>query len=116
MLESVHKDVNPLKEEKLMKHLPGCVTTRWYPTFGDIIASGVDKSTGIEKIGEYFGIKVEEMMAIGDGGNDISMIKYAGAGVAMGNAGDDVKLVADFITTSVDDDGVGNALRHYGVL
>jgi len=104
------------REEELMKYLPGCDSTRWYPTFADIVARGVDKSTGMEKIGEYFGINAEEMMAIGDGGNDISMIKYAGAGVAMGNAGDDVKLVADYITTSVDDDGVGNALRYFGVL
>ena len=103
-------------EEKLMKHLPGCVATRWYPTFADIVARGVDKSIGMEKIGEYFGFGADEMMAIGDGGNDISMIKYAGTGVAMGNAGEDVKLVADYVTTSVDDDGIGNALRHFGVL
>ena len=103
-------------EEELMKYLPGCDTMRWYPTFADIIACGVDKSVGMEKIGEYFGIKAGEMMAIGDGGNDVSMIKYAGVGVAMGNAGDDVKLVADYITTSVDDDGIGNAFRHFGIL
>ena len=104
------------KEDEIMKHLPGCVTTRWYPTFTDIVACGVDKSVGLEKIGEYFGFGVDEMMALGDGGNDISMIKYAGIGVAMGNAGEEVKLAADYVTTSVDDDGVGNALRHFGVL
>jgi Cof subfamily protein (haloacid dehalogenase superfamily) len=103
-------------EEKLMAHLPGCEATRWYPTFADIVARGVDKSVGMEKIGEYLGFKADEMMAIGDGGNDISMIKYAGAGVAMGNAGEEVKLAADYITTSVDDDGVGNAFRHFALL
>jgi hydroxymethylpyrimidine pyrophosphatase-like HAD family hydrolase len=55
-------------------------------------------------------------MAFGDGGNDISIIKAAGVGVAMGNAGDDVKFVADYITTSVDEDGIANALKHYGVI
>ena len=103
-------------EEKIMKHLPGCVATRWYPTFADIVASGVDKSVGMEKIGRHFGFGADEMMAIGDGGNDISMIKYAGTGVAMGNAGEDVMLVADYVTTSVDDDGIGNAFRHFGIL
>ena len=104
------------QEEEIMKRLPGCTTTRWYPTFADIIARDVDKSVGLDKIGEYFGFGIDEMMAMGDGGNDISMIKHAGVGVAMGNADDDVRLAADYITTSVDDDGVGNALRHFGVL
>ena len=103
-------------EEKLMKHLPGCVSTRWYPTFADIVACGVDKSVGMQKFGEYFGFVRDEMMAIGDGGNDIPMIKYAGVGVAMGNADDEVKLAADFIASSVDEDGVGNAFRYYGIL
>ena len=55
-------------------------------------------------------------MAFGDGGNDISMLQHAGIGVAMGNAGDEVKKVADYVTSSVDEDGVINALRHFGVL
>jgi len=55
-------------------------------------------------------------MAFGDGGNDIDMLKHAGIGIAMENARDDVKEIADFITTSVDDDGITNALKHYNVL
>jgi Cof subfamily protein (haloacid dehalogenase superfamily) len=104
------------REAEIMKLLPGCTATRWYPTFTDIVARGVDKSVGLEKIGAYFGFGVDEMMAFGDGGNDISMIEYAGKGVAMGNAGEEVKRVADYVTTSVDDDGVGRALRHFGVV
>ena len=55
-------------------------------------------------------------MAFGDGGNDSSMIKAAGIGVAMGNAIDSLKKEADYTTASVDDDGVLNALRHFGLL
>ncbi len=55
-------------------------------------------------------------MAFGDGGNDITMLQHVGIGVAMGNAEDEVKRVADHVTSSVDDDGVMNALRHFGVL
>ena len=64
----------------------------------------------------HFGIKLEETMAFGDGGNDIDMLKHAGIGVAMGNAGDNVKEIADYITTSVDDDGITNALKHFNVI
>ena len=104
------------KDEEIMRHLPDCEFARWYPTFSDINARDVDKSVGLEKTGAYFGFARGEMMAFGDGGNDISMIKYAGIGVAMGNAGEAVKLAADYVTTSVDEDGVGNALRHFGIL
>ncbi|MDR3308611.1 MAG: Cof-type HAD-IIB family hydrolase [Tannerella sp.] len=104
------------EEASIMKHLPGCCSTRWYPTFTDIIARDVDKSVGLAKIGEYFGISVAEMMSFGDGGNDINMLRYAGTGVAMGNADDEVKHAADYITTSVDEDGIGHALRHFGII
>ena len=52
-------------------------------------------------------------IAFGDGGNDLSMIRQAGIGVAMGNASDELKRNADYITTSVDDDGILNALNFY---
>ena len=55
-------------------------------------------------------------MAFGDGGNDMAMLCHAGIGVAMGNAGDEVKEAADYVTDSVDDDGVMNALRHFDVI
>ncbi|MDR0565474.1 MAG: Cof-type HAD-IIB family hydrolase [Prevotellaceae bacterium] len=106
----------PEREGEIMRRLPGCAATRWHPTFADIVARGVDKSVGLEKTGAYFGFGAGEMMAIGDGGNDISMIRYAGTGVAMGNADEEVKRAAGYVTTSVDDDGVGNALRHFGVV
>ena len=61
-------------------------------------------------------IDLSEIIAFGDGGNDIGMIKAAGIGVAMGNANDSVKEVADYITDDVDNDGVCKALKHYGLI
>ena len=58
----------------------------------------------------------QNTIAFGDGGNDTSMIKAAGIGVAMGNALESLKEVADYTTTSVDDDGVLNALRHFNLI
>lgn len=55
-------------------------------------------------------------MAFGDGGNDVLMLKHVGIGVAMGNAEDEVKRAADYVTDSVDEDGVEKALRHFGVI
>lgn len=55
----------------------------------------------------------EETMAFGDGGNDISIIKKAGVGIAMGNANEPLKNAADYITDSVDDDGIYKALEHW---
>lgn len=55
-------------------------------------------------------------MAFGDGENDAEMLKLAGIGVAMGNAMDSVKAIADHVTDSADDVGVSAALRHLGLL
>ena len=55
-------------------------------------------------------------MAFGDGGNDTNMLKVAGIGVAMGNAGDSLKKVADYVTTTVDDDGIKRALEYFHVI
>ena len=55
-------------------------------------------------------------MAIGDGGNDLTILKAAGIGVAMGNATDEVKAAADYVTTSVDEDGIKLAMKHFGII
>ncbi len=106
----------PDKESDVMRHMPGSVTTRWTELFTDIIPRGGCKSVGIEKILNHFGLKRDECMAFGDGGNDIDMLRYAGIGVAMGNAANDVKASADYVTASVDDDGIRKALSHFDLI
>lgn len=103
-------------EEKLMPLMPRCISGRWHPAFTDVTAATAGKDNGMRAMIEHLGIDISETMAFGDGGNDISIIRAAGTGVAMGNAGNDVKAVADYVTTSVDDDGVRNALKHFGVI
>ncbi len=78
----------------------------------EITMTGVNKSSAMDWLGAYFGIPREDMIAFGDGPNDLDMIAYAGVGVAMGNAVDGVKAVADYITTSVTQDGIYNAMKH----
>ena len=108
--------VDEAVERVIMPQLPGCITGRWHPAFMDVTADGADKGRGIEEMAARFGITIDETMAFGDGGNDIPMLRRAGIGVAMGNASDAVKAEADYVTTSVDDDGVRNALLHWGVI
>lgn len=104
-------------EEKIMREaLVNCESSRWHPNFADVNVRGTNKTVGIDEFLRYYGIQKSETMAFGDGGNDIEMLKHVGIGIAMGNAGDDVKAVADYITDSVDDDGVANALRHFGLI
>lgn len=103
-------------EQKLMQRLPGCTSGRWHPAFTDITALGADKGEGVLAMARHLGFDPKYTMAFGDGGNDTSMIRTAGVGVAMGNAIDDLKKETDFVTTSVDEDGILNALRHYGLI
>ena len=62
------------------------------------------------------GLRASEVAAFGDGGNDVAMLRAAGVGVAMGNACDEALAAADYITASVDDDGIRRALEHFGVI
>jgi len=108
------------QNEEERKHLEvfkglGNLTT-WYEGIIDINPLGCDKVTGIQKTLEKYGIDISEAMAIGDSDNDASMIEYCGVGVAMGNGKQQVKDVADYVTDSIDDDGLYKAFKHYGLL
>jgi len=83
------------------------------PYFLEFVDLKASKAIALEKIGEWFDIERKEMIAIGDGYNDISMIEYAGLGVAMGNAPDGVKSVADIVAPTNDNDGVAKIINKY---
>ena len=103
-------------EAELMARIPTCTSGRWHPEFTDITAKQADKGQGLLAIAEQEGLDPKFTMAFGDGGNDTSMIRTAGIGVAMGNALESLKQEADYTTTSVDDNGILNALRHFELI
>ena len=103
-------------EAELMAKLPGCTSGRWHPGFTDVTALGADKGEGLLAMATHEALDPRYTMAFGDGGNDTTMIRKAGIGVAMGNAIDDLKKEADFVTTSVDEDGILYALSHFGLI
>jgi Cof subfamily protein (haloacid dehalogenase superfamily) len=83
------------------------------PIYLEIMRKHVNKHVGIMAVAKSLGIKNEEVLAIGDAMNDYEMIKEAGIGVAMGNAYNEVKKVADFVTKDHDENGVAYALNYF---
>lgn len=83
------------------------------PTNIEINAVGVNKANGLLHVCERLGISMDEVIAMGDSLNDIEMIKAVGCGVAMGNAQNEVKKAADWITDTNEEDGVAKAIRYW---
>ena len=85
--------------------------------FSDVILAGAgdDIVKGGDQVDSLFGEEGDDTL-FGDGGNDVDMLRFAGIGVAMGNATDEPKTVADYVTDSVDDAGISNALHHFEIL
>ncbi|MFR1710273.1 MAG: Cof-type HAD-IIB family hydrolase [Clostridium sp.] len=79
----------------------------------EIMKKGTSKGEAVKKICEYYGIDKNEVICIGDNENDLSMIKFAGLGVAMGNAEEFVKKQADYITLSNEEDGVAHVIEKF---
>ena len=77
---------------------------------------GIDKANAIDNLRKILKINVEEICAFGDNFNDESMLKYCGIGVAMGNANDDVKKIADFVSVDNENDGVAYAIKKLGII
>lgn len=87
--------------------------TKSKPHFLEIVEASVNKGVALAHLAEGFKIHRQEVMAIGDSLNDLEMIRYAGVGVAMGNARPEVKEQADFVTASNEEDGVAEAIERY---
>ncbi|MCI8661221.1 MAG: Cof-type HAD-IIB family hydrolase [Lachnospiraceae bacterium] len=104
---------NQLTPEFLASHLPLCDITSWHDGGAfDITPKGGDKQKGIKKIMKHYGFSRKEVAAIGDGYNDIPMIRYAAIGIAMGNGNRQVKEAADFVTDPIEKDGLLHGVEY----
>ena len=83
---------------------------------GEITQMGITKAVGMEKMAEHLGLTKEDVIAFGDGPNDFEMMDYAGFSVAMGNAIDELKKSADYVTSDIKEDGILNALKHLNLI
>ncbi len=77
---------------------------------------GYSKATAIGFLCDTLGVDRSDTYAFGDGANDLDMIGYAGSGIAMGNAADEVKMLADYVTDDIHEDGIYNACKHFGLI
>lgn len=83
------------------------------PYFLEFLDKKVNKGAGVELLANKLGIKREEVICVGDAGNDLHMIKFAGLGVAMGNAFPEIKEIADYVTLSNEDHGVAHVIDKF---
>lgn len=97
-------------EKLLVENFPGIRIYKSKDTYLEVMSMDASKSSAVGMLGEKFGIKREEILAFGDGQNDIDMIQYAGTGVAMKNASDKVKHAADIVTDHNDNEGLRKIL------
>ena len=102
--------------DDILKDVENARITAWWDRAVDIIPANGGKGKGIEAILEYYGIDRSESMAFGDGGNDIEMLQTVGTGVAMGNALDNVKAIADEICGTSADDGIYHYCLENGLI
>lgn len=77
----------------------------------EMMPAGVDKGTGLAKLAQLLGLAREQVMAIGDSGNDLGMLRYAGTAVVMGNGSEEAKALASYLTDTNDNDGVAKVLN-----
>ena len=99
--------------ETFDERFPGYVATSSLPPNIEINAAAANKGAGLKALCEYLDIDLSEAMALGDGGNDVTMHQMAGLGVAMGNAPDEVKAIADVVVSTNEEGGVAEAIRKY---
>ena len=106
-LKNIPSDHSKIRINKMSSHGQGII---------EINPAGISKATGIRKVCEMIDIPHEDTFAFGDSANDLEMLAYVAHSIAMGNGTDKVKNTAEFVTRSVDEDGILHGLKHYGLI
>ncbi|WP_299092666.1 Cof-type HAD-IIB family hydrolase [uncultured Metabacillus sp.] len=116
LIHADEKDVEKIRTYLSDVHAEIVDHRRWAAPWHviEIIKAGINKAVGLQKIAAYYDIPAERIIAFGDEDNDFEMIQYAGHGVAMGNAIDELKAIANHVTKSNEEDGIAHYLK--GVL
>ena len=86
------------------------------PYEGEVTVLGVTKREGMKAVEKYYGLTREDIVAFGDGSNDLQMLEYAGTGVCLGDGAQAAKDRSDYITDALADDGILHAMEHLGLI
>lgn len=116
---AVYQVVALLKEEKMDAYegnFPEFRFVRWHENGVDVLPENGSKAETLKEVAEQFGFKQEDIIAFGDGNNDMEMLAYAGVGIAMENGREELKAVSDFVTLSNNDGGIYHGLKEYGLV
>lgn len=105
--------ISKYSDELLSSPIDGTVFCTSTPNLLEFMCEGVSKGEGLKKVCEYCGVDISETVAAGDELNDLSMIKAAGLGVAMGNAHEEIKSAADYITLTNDENGLADMINKF---
>ncbi len=109
--------MTPEEEQNLLKPLlHHSNTVSWMEGIVDILPKSGGKMSGIRAMADYFGIGLDEIMAIGDSSNDLDMILAAAIGVATADAPQELKKHSNFVTSVCEEAGIEKALLHFGVI
>ena len=103
--------IGELEAEYRGRPIPGSECCTSDASYLEFMAAGVNKGAGLRAAADALGLARSEILAVGDGHNDLPMLQWAGFSVAMGNAAAEVKAAADFVTESCEKDGLAVALR-----
>lgn len=85
-------------------------------TTGEIVRAGISKASGLRAVAAHYGLPIDQTVAVGDSANDVDILKAAGVGIAMGNATQQAKDAADWVTSSIHDDGLAQAFEYCGLI
>ena len=103
--------------EEMERHFPEVTLRMFSQNYGaDVIENGYSKAEGLKRLCEYYGVDLKDTYAFGDSMNDYEILVEAGTGIAMGNAREELKAAADYVTTAIGDDGIWNACVHFGLI
>jgi 5-amino-6-(5-phospho-D-ribitylamino)uracil phosphatase len=109
LIHSEEEDVRKIRNHLSEVHAEVIDHRSWAAPFHvvEIVKSGLNKAVGLKKASDYFQIPADRIIAFGDEDNDLEMLEYAGRGIAMGNAVDEVKNIANDMTLTNEEDGIG---------
>lgn len=108
----------PEKLDRAISQLPADINEKYTvvrsaPYFLEFLNKHSNKGEGIKTLAKHLDIDIKDIICVGDAGNDLHMIKYAGLGVAMGNAFPEIKEIADYVTLTNNEDGVAHVIHKF---